>query len=163
MIEGNGPKWLFDIDSLTQSMNYVPVVVGTFSNDFAGIQGVSESSTSSQQDQDNQDCIIQQKKKGIFISQDKYVNEILRKYNYTDVKSASTPIDLEKPLVQDGDVADVDEHLYRSMIGSLMYLTTSRPDIMFAVCTCARFQVSPKTSHLLAVKRIFRYVVYQIS
>ncbi|GJZ70453.1 putative ribonuclease H-like domain-containing protein [Tanacetum coccineum] len=55
MIEGNGPKWLFDIDSLTQSMNYVPVVVGTFSNDFVGIQGVSESSPSSQQDQD---CII---------------------------------------------------------------------------------------------------------
>ncbi|GJV10117.1 putative ribonuclease H-like domain-containing protein [Tanacetum coccineum] len=58
MIEGNGPKWLFDLDSLTQSMNYVPVVAGTFSNDFAGIQGVFESSTSSQQDQDNQDCIV---------------------------------------------------------------------------------------------------------
>ncbi|GKB61028.1 putative ribonuclease H-like domain-containing protein [Tanacetum coccineum] len=58
MIEGNGPKWLFDLDSLTQSMNYVPVAAGTFSNDFAGIQGVSESSTSSQQDQDNQDCIV---------------------------------------------------------------------------------------------------------
>ncbi|GJT08007.1 hypothetical protein Tco_0842469 [Tanacetum coccineum] len=55
MIEGNGPKWLFDLDSLTQSMNYVPVVAGTFSNDFAGKQGVSKSSTSSQQDQD---CII---------------------------------------------------------------------------------------------------------
>ncbi|GJV93540.1 putative ribonuclease H-like domain-containing protein [Tanacetum coccineum] len=101
---------------------------------------------------------IQQKKKGIFISQDKYVNEILRKYNYTDVKSASTLVDLEKPLFQDGDATYVDEHLYRSMIGSLMYLTTSRPDIMFAVCACARFQVSPKTSHLLAVKRIFRYL-----
>ncbi|GJW62677.1 hypothetical protein Tco_0112012 [Tanacetum coccineum] len=71
-----------------------------------------------------------------------------------DVKSASTSTD----LVQDGDAADVDEHLYRSMIGSLMYLTASRPDIMFAVCVCARFQVSPKTSHLLAVKRIFRYL-----
>ncbi|GKC66393.1 putative ribonuclease H-like domain-containing protein [Tanacetum coccineum] len=58
MIEGNGPKWLFDIDSLTQSMNYVPVVAGTFSNDFSGIQGVSDSSISSQQDQDNQDCIV---------------------------------------------------------------------------------------------------------
>ncbi|GKC62888.1 putative ribonuclease H-like domain-containing protein, partial [Tanacetum coccineum] len=58
MIEGNGPKWLFDLDSLTQSMNYVPVVAGKSSNDFAGIQGVSESSTSSQQDQDNQDCIV---------------------------------------------------------------------------------------------------------
>ncbi|GJT05938.1 putative ribonuclease H-like domain-containing protein [Tanacetum coccineum] len=101
---------------------------------------------------------VQQKKNGIFISQDKYVHEILRKFNYSDVKSASTPTDLEKPLVQDGDAADVDEHLYRSMIGSLMYLTASRPDIMFAVCACARFQVSPKSSHLLAVKRIFRYL-----
>ncbi|GJY78608.1 putative ribonuclease H-like domain-containing protein [Tanacetum coccineum] len=101
---------------------------------------------------------VQQNKKGIFISQDKYVHEILRKFNYSDVKSASTPTDLEKPLVQDGDAADVDEHLYRSMIGFLMYLTASRPDIMFAVCACARFQVSPKTSHLLAVKRIFRYL-----
>ncbi|GJS14781.1 uncharacterized mitochondrial protein-like protein [Tanacetum coccineum] len=74
---------------------------------------------------------VQQKKKGIFISQDKYVHEILRKYNYTYVKSASTPTDLEKPLVQDGDVAEVDEHLYRSMIRSLMYLTASRPDIIY--------------------------------
>ncbi|GJV46261.1 putative ribonuclease H-like domain-containing protein [Tanacetum coccineum] len=58
----------------------------------------------------------------------------------------------------DGDADDVDVHLYRSMIGSLMYLTASRPDIMFVVCACARFQVTPKTSHLLAVKRIFRYL-----
>ncbi|GJR04046.1 putative ribonuclease H-like domain-containing protein [Tanacetum coccineum] len=101
---------------------------------------------------------VQQNKKGIFISQDKYVHEILRKFNYSDVKSASTPTDLEKPLVQDGDVADVDEHLYRSMIGSLMYLTSFRPDIMFAACACARFQVSPKSSHFLDVKRIFRYL-----
>ncbi|GKD72482.1 putative ribonuclease H-like domain-containing protein, partial [Tanacetum coccineum] len=80
------------------------------------------------------------------------------KFNYTDVKSASTLVDLEKLLVKDGDANDVDVHLYRSMIGSLMYLTASRPDIMFAVCICARFQVTPKTSHLLAVKRIFRYL-----
>ncbi|GKD10142.1 uncharacterized mitochondrial protein-like protein [Tanacetum coccineum] len=90
--------------------------------------------------------------------QDKYVAEILKKLYYTDVKSASTPVDLEKPLVKDGDVDDVDVHLYRSMIGSLMYLTASRLDIMFAVYACARFQVTPKTSHLLAVKRIFRYL-----
>ncbi|GKG40819.1 hypothetical protein Tco_0470031, partial [Tanacetum coccineum] len=74
------------------------------------------------------------------------------------VKSASTPTDLEKPLVQDRDATDVDEHLYRSMIGSLMYLIASRPYIMFAVCACVRFQVSSKTSHLLVVKRIFRYL-----
>ncbi|GJU36897.1 putative ribonuclease H-like domain-containing protein, partial [Tanacetum coccineum] len=101
---------------------------------------------------------VQQKEDGIFISQDKYVDEILKKFNYIDVKSALTPVDLEKPLVKDGDANDVDVHLYRSMIGSLMYLTASRPDIMFAVCACARFQVTPKTSHLLAVKRIFRYL-----
>ncbi|GJU99986.1 ribonuclease H-like domain-containing protein [Tanacetum coccineum] len=102
--------------------------------------------------------LLQHKEDGIFISQDKYVAEILKKFNYSDVKSASTPVDLEKPLVKDGDADDVDVHLYRSMIGSLMYLTASRPDIMFAVCACARFQVTPKTSNLLAVKRIFRYL-----
>ncbi|GJT78769.1 hypothetical protein Tco_1045494 [Tanacetum coccineum] len=75
---------------------------------------------------------LQQKEDGIFISPDKYVAEILKKFNYSDVKSASTPVDLEKPLVKNGDADDVDVHLYRSMIGSLMYLTASRPDIMFA-------------------------------
>ncbi|GKA88667.1 hypothetical protein Tco_0810431 [Tanacetum coccineum] len=101
---------------------------------------------------------VQQKEYGIFINQDKYVAEILKKFNYIDVKSASTPVDLEKPLVKDGDADDVDVHLYRSTIRSLMYLTTSRPDIMFVVCACARFQVTLKTSHLLAVKRIFRFL-----
>ncbi|GJU99019.1 putative ribonuclease H-like domain-containing protein [Tanacetum coccineum] len=101
---------------------------------------------------------VQQKEDGIFISQDKYVAKILKKFNYSDVKSASTLVDLEKPLVKDGDADDVDVHLYRSMIGSLMYLIASRPDIMFAVYACARFQVTPKTSHLLVVKRIFRYL-----
>nr|GFC00917.1 hypothetical protein [Tanacetum cinerariifolium] len=72
------------------------------------------------------------KKDGIFISQDKYVAEILRKFRLTDTKLASTPIDTEKPLLKDSDGEDVDVHTYRSMIGSLMYLTSSRPDIMFA-------------------------------
>ncbi|GJU16977.1 putative ribonuclease H-like domain-containing protein [Tanacetum coccineum] len=101
---------------------------------------------------------VPQREDGIFISQDKYVDKILRKFNYTDVKSASNLVDLEKPLVKDGYGTDVDEHLYRSMIGSLMYLTGFRPDIMFAVCACDRFQVTPKTLHLLVVKRIFRYL-----
>ncbi|GKC70218.1 hypothetical protein Tco_1116101 [Tanacetum coccineum] len=101
---------------------------------------------------------VTQKEYRIFISQDKYVAEILKKFNYVDVKSTFTPLDLEKPLVIDGDADDVDVHLYRSMIRSLMYLTTSRPDIMFVVCACAKFQVTPKTSHLLAIKRIFRYL-----
>nr|GEW29250.1 putative ribonuclease H-like domain-containing protein [Tanacetum cinerariifolium] len=85
---------------------------------------------------------VKQKQDGIFISQDKYVGEILRKFGLTDGKLASTPIDNEKPLLKDPDGDDVDVHTYRSMIGSLMYLTSSRPDIMFAVCTCARFQVT---------------------
>nr|GEU80397.1 hypothetical protein [Tanacetum cinerariifolium] len=75
-----------------------------------------------------------------------------------DVRSANTPIDKENPWGKDGTRKDVDLHLYRSMIGSLMYLTASRPDIMFAVCACARHQVIPKECHLHAVKRIFRYL-----
>ncbi|GJY90102.1 ribonuclease H-like domain-containing protein [Tanacetum coccineum] len=70
----------------------------------------------------------------------------------------STPIETNKALTKDEDGEDVDIHLYRSMIGSLMYLTSSRPDIMFSVCACSRFQVQPKVSHLNAVKRIFRYL-----
>nr|GEV92797.1 hypothetical protein [Tanacetum cinerariifolium] len=101
---------------------------------------------------------LKQKQDGIFISQDKYVAEILRKFGLTDGKSASTPIDTEKPLLKDLDGEDVDVHTYRSMIGSLMYLTLSRPYIMFVVCACVRFQVTPKALHFHAVKRIFRYL-----
>ncbi|GJR04935.1 putative ribonuclease H-like domain-containing protein [Tanacetum coccineum] len=102
--------------------------------------------------------LVKQKEDGIFISQDKYVAEILKKFDFASVKTASTPIETQKPLVKDEEASDVDVHLYRSMIGSLMYLTASRPGIMFAVCACSRFQVTPKTSHLSAVKRIFRYL-----
>nr|GEW05451.1 putative ribonuclease H-like domain-containing protein [Tanacetum cinerariifolium] len=101
---------------------------------------------------------VKQKKDGIFISQDKYVAEILRKFRLTDTKSASTPIDTKNTLLKDLDGEDVDVHTYRSIIGSLMYLTLSTPDIMFAVYACARFQMTPKASHLHAVKRIFRYL-----
>ncbi|GKD00009.1 hypothetical protein Tco_1170283 [Tanacetum coccineum] len=68
------------------------------------------------------------------------------------------PKSLKEPTLKDSDGDDVDVHLYRSMIGSLMYLTSSRPDIMFAVCACARFQVTPKVSHSHAIKRISRYL-----
>ncbi|GJT96462.1 putative ribonuclease H-like domain-containing protein [Tanacetum coccineum] len=81
---------------------------------------------------DKSDILLVQKEDGIFISQDKYMNEILNKFGFSDVKTASTPMDTHKTLLKyiDGEV--IDEHLYRSMIGSLMYLTFSRPDIMFA-------------------------------
>nr|GEZ54290.1 hypothetical protein [Tanacetum cinerariifolium] len=75
-----------------------------------------------------------------------------------DVRSLNTPIDKENPWEKDRTGKDVDLHLHRSMIGSLMYLTTSRPDIMFDVCAYARHQVTPKECHLNAVKRIFRYL-----
>ncbi|GKB36662.1 putative ribonuclease H-like domain-containing protein [Tanacetum coccineum] len=101
---------------------------------------------------------VTQKEDGIFINQDKYVDGILRKFGFSTIKTASTPMETSKPLLKDAEAEDVDVHLYRSMIGSLMYLTASRPNIMFVVCACARFQVTPKVSHLYAVKRIFRYL-----
>nr|GEX90633.1 ribonuclease H-like domain-containing protein [Tanacetum cinerariifolium] len=102
--------------------------------------------------------MVLQKEDGIFLSQDKYVGDFLKKFGYSDVRSSNTPIDKENPWGKDGTGKDIDLHLYRSMIGSLMYLTASRPDIMFAVCSCARHQVTPKECHLHAVKRIFRYL-----
>ncbi|GJT81309.1 putative ribonuclease H-like domain-containing protein [Tanacetum coccineum] len=73
-------------------------------------------------------------------------------------EGSSTPTETNKALIKNKKAENVDVHLYRSMIGSLMYLIAFRPDIMFAVCACARFQVTPKTSHLHAVKRIFKYL-----
>ncbi|GKB00120.1 putative ribonuclease H-like domain-containing protein [Tanacetum coccineum] len=81
---------------------------------------------------------VQQKKDEIFISQDKYVADILKKFNFATVKIASTPMEPNKALIMDEEVDSVDVHLYRSMIRSLMYLTASRPDIMFVVCACTR-------------------------
>nr|GFC18962.1 hypothetical protein [Tanacetum cinerariifolium] len=73
----------------------------------------------------------------------------------SDARSLNTPMGKENPWGKDGTGKDVDLYLYRSMIGSLMYLTASRPDIMFAICACARHQVTPKECHLHTVKRIF--------
>ncbi|GJZ45647.1 putative ribonuclease H-like domain-containing protein [Tanacetum coccineum] len=101
---------------------------------------------------------VKQKKDSIFISQDKYVAEILKKFRFTEVKTESTPMETQKPMLKDKYGEEVDVHMYRSMIGSLMYLTSSRPDIIFVVCAYARYQVNPKVSHLYAVKRIFRYL-----
>ncbi|GKE75147.1 uncharacterized mitochondrial protein-like protein [Tanacetum coccineum] len=86
--------------------------------------------------------------------QDKYVDEILKKFGFSTMKTTSTPMETSKPLMKDESIEDVDVHLYRSMIGSLMYLTSLRPNIMFAICACAIFQFTPKVSHLHAVKRI---------
>ncbi|GKC82388.1 uncharacterized mitochondrial protein-like protein [Tanacetum coccineum] len=84
-----------------------------------------------------------------------FPNRVYKKFRFTEVKTASTPIETQKPLLKDEDGEEVDVHMYRSMVGSLMYLTSSRPDIMFAMYAYARYQVNPKVSHLHAVKRIF--------
>nr|GFA25372.1 uncharacterized mitochondrial protein AtMg00810-like [Tanacetum cinerariifolium] len=81
---------------------------------------------------------VLQKEDGIFLSQDKYIGDILKKFGFLDVRSSNTPMDKENPWGKDGPGKDVELHHYRSMIGSLMYLTASRPDIMFHVCACAR-------------------------
>nr|GEW50889.1 uncharacterized mitochondrial protein AtMg00810-like [Tanacetum cinerariifolium] len=235
-VAGSGPTWLFDIDTLTKSMNYKPVVAGNQSNDsavprillvmdsnhqgkrkrrmlkihrmkimslisnVAGIKDnvVDENTVNecvddpnmpnleeivySDEDED-ETCTefekmmhkkfqmssmgdltfflglqVTQKDNEIFISQEKYVDEILMKFGFLTVKTASTPMETSKPLMKDENAEDVDVYLYRSMIGSLMYLTSSRPDIMFDVYACARFQVTHKVSHLYSVKRIFRYL-----
>ncbi|GJR12820.1 hypothetical protein Tco_0795472 [Tanacetum coccineum] len=91
---------------------------------------------------------VMQRDDGIFISQDKYVVDILKKFDFVTMKTSNTPIETHKALLKDEEAENVDVYLYRSMIRSLMYLTASRPDIMFVVCVCARFQVTPKVSHL---------------
>ncbi|KAD7117276.1 hypothetical protein E3N88_04544 [Mikania micrantha] len=101
---------------------------------------------------------IKQKPDGIFIHQSKYTKELLKKFDLQNCKPCSNPMSSTTQLDADLKGTSVDETLYRCMIGSLMYLTASRPDIMFATCVCARFQAAPKESHLIAVKRIFRYL-----
>ena len=101
---------------------------------------------------------VQQKSDGIFVCQSKYIRDLLKKYHLEDATPAKTPMPTAVKLDQDKSGKKVDITGYRGMIGSLLYLTASRPDIMFATCLCARFQADPKESHLIAVKRIFRYL-----
>ncbi|KAI3714929.1 hypothetical protein L6452_21891 [Arctium lappa] len=101
---------------------------------------------------------VKQTSEGTFISQTKYVSEILEKYKLNDSTSMKTPLATGVKLDSDPSGQSVDIKTYRGMIGSLLYLTASRPDIMFATCLCARYQANPKESHLSVVKRIFRYL-----
>jgi hypothetical protein len=100
---------------------------------------------------------IKQAKEGTFVHQAKYSKDILKKFKMDDSKPLSTPMSMTTALNMDEDGEPMDQKKYRSMIGSLLYLTTMRLDIQFFVCLCALFQASPKTSHREAVKRIYRY------
>ncbi|GKC60848.1 hypothetical protein Tco_1088446 [Tanacetum coccineum] len=95
---------------------------------------------------------------GIFFNQSKYIKEMLKKFGLKDSKPTKTPMSTEIKLTKDDEADFMDSSKYQGMIGSLLYLTAIRPDIMFSVCLCARFQENPKTTHLEAVKRIFRYI-----
>ena len=101
---------------------------------------------------------VKQKKEGIFISQEKYVRNIVKRFELDSKKHASTPMSSSTKLNIDSSGVEVSPTLYRSIIGSLLYLIASRPDIAFSVGVCARYQAAPRESHLTAVKRIIRYV-----
>nr|GEX89497.1 hypothetical protein [Tanacetum cinerariifolium] len=101
---------------------------------------------------------LRQMEDGIFFNQSKYIKEMLKKFGLEDSKPTKTPMSTKIKLTKDDEADFVDSSKYRGMNGSLLYLTASRPDIMFSVCLCARFQENPKTTHLEVVKRIFRYI-----
>ncbi|WVZ89250.1 hypothetical protein U9M48_035676 [Paspalum notatum var. saurae] len=103
---------------------------------------------------------IKQGPEGTFVHQAKYTRDILKKFDMGDSKPKTTPMSTNTALDADEDGEAVDQNEFRGMIGSLLYLTATRPDIQFAVCLCARYQASPRTSHRQAVKRIFRYLKF---
>jgi hypothetical protein len=103
---------------------------------------------------------VKQLHEGTFISQTMYIQDILNKFGMKDAKPIKTPIGTNGHIDLDTGGKSVDQKVYRSMIGSLLYLCASRPDIMLSICMCARFQADPKEAHLRAVKLILRYLVY---
>jgi hypothetical protein len=103
---------------------------------------------------------IKQLKDGTFISQTKYTNDMLKKFDMNNANPIKTRMPSNGHLDLNEDGKSIDQKVYRSMIGSFLYLCASRPDIMLSVCMCERFQANPKQCHLMAVKRIFRYLAH---
>jgi hypothetical protein len=101
---------------------------------------------------------VKQTKQGTCIHQTKYTKDLMKKFNVAKLNPVSTPMSTTTVLNPDENGEEVDQREYKSMIGSLLYLTVTRPDIQFIVCLCARFQASPHTLHRQAVQRIFRYL-----
>nr|GEX49183.1 uncharacterized mitochondrial protein AtMg00810-like [Tanacetum cinerariifolium] len=182
LFHGSGPDWLFDIDALTRTMNYEPIIAGTQSNDYEDLKSSHDDGSKPSSDDgkkmDVKSAFLYEKiEEEVYVCQPlgfedpdfpdrvNKVQKALGKIDKTlfikrhkEVKNTSTPMKTQKSLLKDEDGEEVDVHMYKSMIGSLIYLTSLRPDIMFAVCTCARYQVNLEVSHLHAVKRIFRYL-----
>nr|CAI44603.1 P0650D04.7 [Oryza sativa Japonica Group] len=103
---------------------------------------------------------IKQLKEGTFICQTRYLKDMVKKFGMENAKPIHTPMPSNSHIDLNEQGKDVDQKVYRSIIGSLVYLCASRPDIMLSVCMCARFQAAPKECHLVAVKRILRYLVH---
>nr|GEY61490.1 retrovirus-related Pol polyprotein from transposon TNT 1-94 [Tanacetum cinerariifolium] len=101
---------------------------------------------------------VSQNPRGIFINQSKYALKILKKYGFDTSPSIDTPMAELPKLDEDTGGKLIDPTRYRRMVGSLMYLSDSRPDIVFAVCMCARYQAKPTDKHLQVIKRIFKYL-----
>jgi hypothetical protein len=101
---------------------------------------------------------VKQTKQATFVHQAKYKKDLMKKFNMAELKAVSTPMSSAVSLGLDEDGEVVYQREYKSMIGSLLYLTATRPDIYFVVGLCARFQASPRSSHRMAVQRIFRYL-----
>ena len=106
---------------------------------------------------------VHQSESGIFISQSKYANTVLKIFNMSNCKEAPTPVIIGLKLSKDDDGSTVDPTLFKRLVGSLMYLTTTRPDIMYGVILISRLMESPKDSHWQVGIRILRYVWYKIS
>jgi hypothetical protein len=101
---------------------------------------------------------VKQMKQGTFVHQAKYTKDLIKKFNMAELKPVSTPMSSTASLGPDEDGDAMEQREYRSMIGSLLYLTATRLDIQFTMGLCARFQSSPRSSHRTAVQRIFRYL-----
>jgi hypothetical protein len=105
---------------------------------------------------------VKQTKQGTFVYQAKYTNDLMKKFNIAELKPVSTPMSTATSLGPDEDGETVDQREYRSMIGFLLYLTATRPNIQFVMCLCACFQTSPRSSHRTIVQRIFRYLKHTL-
>ena len=106
---------------------------------------------------------IRQLREGTFICQAKYIQDMIKKFKLLGLNGVPTPMQTKCHLQLNPDGKEVDQKEYRSMIGSLLYLCASSPDIVLSVVVCARYQAAPKESHLMAVKRIFRYLVIPLA
>jgi hypothetical protein len=105
---------------------------------------------------------VKQMKEGIFIHQAKYIKDLMKKSNMAELKPMSTSMSTAAALDPDKNGEAIDQREYRSMISSLLYLTVTRPDIQFALCLCACFQASSRSSHQTTVQRIFRYLKHTL-